>query len=101
MGGPTKQRLLETAGRFKWLGYIVAALILAAGFDFRTPQAQFTELRAQDVQLHQRIDSVIRADQQDSEIIRALGIQACLSSNQRELQLMQLPCSRLLNEIRR
>lgn len=94
--------------RWRGLFYIAITVLVAVGFDFRTPKAQFEELRAVDARLRRDLDehledaaestrrTNIRVDSVHSAI-RALMIGECLDRPARETSLMGLRCDNLLN----
>lgn len=97
------EKLLSFFNKLRWPMIAVGALIVAAGFGFRTPQSQFTELRAQDAALGRDVaalrDSirVIRTEAREAdEVLRALGALRCLDgTSQRLLQAAGLDCQTL------
>ena len=103
MGAGMTDKIITLLMKWRWPLAIAGAFLLAAGFDFRTPSSQFSELRAQDRVLA-HIDSVIadslgahlREGRKDSDVIRALGIYRCLHSTRAEQQMLRLPCPDLL-----
>lgn len=82
--------------RYQWLLWVVLIVLLAVGFDFKTPASQFREIRAKNAEQ----DSTILEQQSTiaelGRFVRALSIGQCLDRPQRETQLMGLPCDRLL-----
>jgi hypothetical protein len=111
--------ILAQIGRLKALWYLVGLLLIAFGFDFKTPAQHFKEIESVLAQQRQEVvngtaersalqhtQSSLRANQdtmsrdilQLTTYIRALAIAQCLDRPQRELQLMGLPCTRWLSE---
>jgi hypothetical protein len=82
---------------------VAAAIVVALGFDFKTPAAHFKEIetRAQgiDIQmaiLRTRQDSVEATQNELRRYIRALAIAQCLDRPARDTRLMGLPCDELI-----
>lgn len=84
------------------LWFIIAAFLLAFGFGFKTPTSQFAEIKAvQDTFRLQLQIQKLRIDT-TTMLLRSLAIAQCIDraskgeEGQRELQLMQMPCNKLL-----
>jgi len=90
--------------RYKVLIWLIAALALAFGFDFKTPATHFRTIETSLAELHQT-DTVLarRIDAGDSTraemtfYLRALMIAQCIDRPIKQTQLMGLPCGELLN----
>ena len=82
--------------RYGWLGYLLLLLVLAAGFDFKTPAMHFTALESTDRQLFLRQDSLKIEIGQVEQFLRALAVGQCIDRPRRDWQLMGLPCEDLL-----
>jgi hypothetical protein len=94
------QKVKSFCERWQWFITMGVVLIGALGFDVITPDKQMGTLRAQQSadsaafnifreRTEARIDTL-------GDIVRALGRGECLDRSERERQLMNLPCHRLL-----
>lgn len=99
--------LWETLRRWRWLLYAAVAVALAAGFDFKSPRAQFAALQAADSAHHAQLtlfmDSMAAVHGEleqrglrTTTLLAALARGQCLDRPRRELALMGLPCDSLL-----
>jgi hypothetical protein len=89
MSGAWLSSISTKLQRFQWLLWLALIALLAVGFDFKTPAAQFRTIKADNA----RQDSILV---ELGRYIRAMAIAECLDRPQRETQLMGLPCGRLL-----
>ena len=80
---------LIKARRYQWLLWVLIIALLAFGFDFKTPAAQFGEIKRKDAQQDIAISDL-------GLLVRALAIGQCLDRPPRETQLMGLHCAQLL-----
>ena len=96
--------LTKYQGAITFVSTALMALIIAGGWGFRTPQSQLNALEARDRELARRdtaIADTVRAIVHDHEVmmqmLRILTIDVCLRRSTEQQQLMQLPCTELLN----
>jgi hypothetical protein len=86
--------LLAWLQRYQWILWIALQLlvvtVLAVGFDFKTPAAQFRALNEKNAQQDTTIEALGR-------YVRALVVGQCLDRPPRETQLMGLDCPHLVS----
>lgn len=75
--------------RYQWLLWLALLALLAVGFDFQTPAAQFRTLQAKNAVQDTAIAEL-------DHYVRALVVGQCLDRPPRETQLMGIDCIRLL-----
>lgn len=78
-------KVIDALQRWHWLLTLVMAGLLVMGFGFETPQSKFGRLEGR---LHEM--------EQVQPLVNSLAIGECLDRDLRELQLMQMPCERLV-----
>jgi len=88
-------RLNEWFGRYRLIWYVLIAVLLALGFDFKTPAAQFRAGRVADSLKGVRIDSVVRA--LGTRDLINIGIARYLCYKDREAAALFMPCAYLGN----
>lgn len=94
---------LDILNKARPILFVLGFALVAFGFDFKTPKAQFDEIRntasAAAKAENLRIDSLnyrVTALEQDKGLLKSLAIGQCLDRSKRELILMQLPCDKLI-----
>lgn len=80
-------------GTYRIVWYVIVIVLLALGFDFKTPAAQFAAIRQADSLKGRRIDSVVRAI--GTRDLINLGIARYLCFKDPPSATLFLPCSYL------
>lgn len=86
---PVLESISAALRRWRFLIYVAFAVLLAFGFDFKTPAAQFKALRDKNTEQDQQIADLAR-------YVRAIAIGQCLDRPRRDTDLMGLNCDQLL-----
>lgn len=105
VSGGILQQINDALGRWRLLLWLLAAFLIAAGFDFRTPGARFDGIeRAHSARMgaiEARVDSAQRDFERVLPLIETNAVIACLSIPEREAAQLRLPCRTLLESYQR
>jgi hypothetical protein len=80
-------------GRYRIVWWVIVTALLALGFDFKTPAAQFAANRAKMDTVTKRVDSIVRAAG-SRELINA-GLARYFCFKDRSAAALFLPCAAL------
>lgn len=92
--------IVQLIYQFRFLWWIAIAVLIALGFDFKTPAQHFKDMESEYAQAYSKLDGrMTNVEHQHDQIERYLGalsIAMCIDRPRRETRLMELPCDSLL-----
>ena len=80
-------------GRYRIIWWIAVAILLALGFDFKTPAAQFAQNRLAIDSMRHRVDSIVKV--QASRDLVSVGLARYFCFRDRPGAQLFLPCAGL------